>query len=1020
MNKEVRFCVVSAFMVSVAFGVTQPSDFILNDNISGDSLTIKMGFDAGGYSDWWDWAPSERHDYFVMHEMLSGEYGAAIYYDGIDTDTIDPNDPFSENEAMWLTDVFSYPTFPTNSKFSKNGDTDCWFSVWNDPNNKPVNGVNTARSIIVNDDGRVRITIDYEIVDLGQEVEEGKDGSPLSFFIRDPEDPNNADKRDYYFVYSERYVLLQTYTITNIDPNETILENIEFYQMIHSHAGDEYYDVTSVYDDTEYWKDPLKEYVPYNSIHRGEGLDTAGDFKFDITQWNGDWDDAEGHIDWISFSSRIEPDTIDNGCFSIPGLGLYADHNVKQKPPRPGTHWNIEDRNLNEKDYCWYEPAGAMGWYFGNLASNESVSHTIAVMFGSGPVKSKPDVEPAFSLSKTDDAGDCASVCNDTITYTIGYRYLYNNPLVPDLTFAHSNAEDVILTDYLPDEVDFLYADPNSGYYDAARHAYVWNAGGMSGGDSGGLDIIVEVNDTVIPGGKIENKLVVEFAYSGIAYSQEIVHTTEICECGDCTDIIYVDSEATSGSNNGTSWANAYLKLEDALANAEMCNQIWVAQGTYVLSADPGDENTFRLKNGIGVYGGFDATETHLHERDWMSNDTVLDGYDDPNKADYVVTADSSTRWALLDGFIIKNGQVAGIFIDNGASVQIEHNRIEGNGAGILSDDGNAPLIRNNFIYDNTVGMYFEDSDGEATVFNNTISENVRGIHAASGTEPNIVNCILWGQTADANDLIDCYASYSCIEYPQYEYDNSDPNNPVIISVIGVGNIDDDPLFETGGYHITANSPCIDTGDPDRAYDFQRDIDKEYRILGGRINIGADEYCDAGDTTDLDFNHDNLVNLEDFVIFSDAWLTKSTEPDYNPDCDIVSDNEINADDFFAFVEDWLWMSCSRMTVTLLEGEQDLGASSMQTLSMSLLMAPMSYESTVFLPVEPVLTQNDLKKQAAALEEVIVTLETIWAEDDIQTVIDRQNWDNFMDTIYKSYNDSLDASDSNTIKREKMK
>ena len=58
---------------------------------------VSMGFDAAGYSDWWDWGRDywPRHPY-SQHEMLSGEWAGAIYYDGIATG----------EQAMWLTDHF--------------------------------------------------------------------------------------------------------------------------------------------------------------------------------------------------------------------------------------------------------------------------------------------------------------------------------------------------------------------------------------------------------------------------------------------------------------------------------------------------------------------------------------------------------------------------------------------------------------------------------------------------------------------------------------------------------------------------------------------------------------------------------------------------------------------------------------------------------------------------------------------------------------------------------------------------
>ena len=49
---------------------------------------------------------------------------------------------------------------------------------------------------------------------------------------------------------------------------------------------------------------------------------------------------------------------------------------------------------------------------------------------------------------------------------------------------------------------------------------------------------------------------------------------------------IYVKHNA-SGSNNGTSWTNAYTSLQSAISNASSGDEVWVAAGIYKPSAYP-------------------------------------------------------------------------------------------------------------------------------------------------------------------------------------------------------------------------------------------------------------------------------------------------------------------------------------------------------------------------------------------------------------------------------------------------
>lgn len=94
------------------------------------------------------------------------------------------------------------------------------------------------------------------------------------------------------------------------------------------------------------------------------------------------------------------------------------------------------------------------------------------------------------------------------------------------------------------------------------------------------------------------------------------------------SQIIYVKPNAIG---NGSSWENATGDLRQAIKNASFGSQIWVAQGTYYpthcTTCTTSDRHfSFELPDGVALYGGFNGTETHLTQRDWLANKTILSG----------------------------------------------------------------------------------------------------------------------------------------------------------------------------------------------------------------------------------------------------------------------------------------------------------------------------------------------------------------------------------------------------------
>ncbi|MEP4078004.1 choice-of-anchor Q domain-containing protein [Haloferula sp.] len=143
--------------------------------------------------------------------------------------------------------------------------------------------------------------------------------------------------------------------------------------------------------------------------------------------------------------------------------------------------------------------------------------------------------------------------------------------------------------------------------------------------------------------------------------------------------ILYVDSSAT-GTGNGSSWTNAFTTLQQAFDEAGPGEEIWVAGGVHYPDEGPGrtdndTASTFFLPDEVLVFGGFAGTETARHQRDPISNPTVLSGDLDQNdtlkdsdgvitdtsgltgsNSRHVVTITGSRIDGHLDGFVVTAG----------------------------------------------------------------------------------------------------------------------------------------------------------------------------------------------------------------------------------------------------------------------------------------------------------------------------------------------------------------------------
>ncbi len=311
---------------------------------------------------------------------------------------------------------------------------------------------------------------------------------------------------------------------------------------------------------------------------------------------------------------------------------------------------------------------------------------------------------------------------------------------------------------------------------------------------------------------------------------------------------IYVDESATAGNNTGTSWADAYIDLHDALNIALSGDEIWVADGVYKPGNSPAD--TFQLVDGVAVYGGFSGSETARIQRDWSVNETILSG---SGTCYHVVYTNGVQPSTIIDGFTITEGNAnggagydgygGGMLNLTGGSPTVVNCIFSDNYAaqygGAMENDGASPSIINCIFHDNTSGSAGGAMDNynnscsvvtNCTFNGNSAGTNGSGINNESGSDAIITNCIFWG---DSNDEIYSVTSTPVVTYCDVEGSHS-----------GTGNIDSDPLWVNPGsedFHLGFASPCFDAGTNSAPGLPSVDFEKDNRIINGTVDMGVDE-----------------------------------------------------------------------------------------------------------------------------------------------------------------------------------
>ncbi len=120
------------------------------------------------------------------------------------------------------------------------------------------------------------------------------------------------------------------------------------------------------------------------------------------------------------------------------------------------------------------------------------------------------------------------------------------------------------------------------------------------------------------------------------------------------------------------------------------------------------------------------------------------------------------------------------------------------------------------------------------------------GVQAATAPDTTLTNCILWGNTSSSQTQ------------PTVEERQLDTNAQVEVPIMnnccveglsglygGTGNIGTNPVFVSGGFALSSNSPCINAGSNSAVpFDLSEDVDGGPRLLGTPpvVDMGAFEF----------------------------------------------------------------------------------------------------------------------------------------------------------------------------------
>lgn len=475
-------------------------------------------------------------------------------------------------------------------------------------------------------------------------------------------------------------------------------------------------------------------------------------------------------------------------------------------------------------------------------------------------------------LDKVDDINE-GVMPGDYITYTISYGNPVNDPCDPNFI---GDVNDVVITDFLTDDLVFSYASGPNSTYNPDAHTVTWSIGTLEPNEANSVTLIVKVNDCITSRGAIANFCKIEGG-NWTNWAREA--TPVLCASNPrptCSSMALL----CTGDVNLT-WYPGFFAAD---TNG---HEIYFGTNfSEVYDANTSDPN---------VYKGKVTNTSYIIESDSLDMDTTYYWRVDEVNPNHPDSPWKGVVWSFTtDCYLIDD------FEEYGVPVPFIQNRWEeysqnGTSAELyveLDPAYDEQSMRYSYMNASYDPYYSEatldlcpDPQGEWCLPTDWESMNVHslsmwfyGESTNTGTEP--MYAILSDGTATA------HVTYSgdmndVKEEKWHEWDISmreflDANSSLDLSdvrTVGIG--------------------------------FAEGLPADGNVYFDDIRLYISK-CVPGHYPAGDFEPDCDVDFYDFAVLASSWLTQTGDGAYNEDCDLEDNNSIDFDDLASFCKDWLW------------------------------------------------------------------------------------------------------------------